>query len=69
MVRRKPKRVHGLSLSAPGKLEGAKGKGTYKGKAGSDGTMTYEVQGGYHTPPSNHRGSCESKNVKNGGVL
>ena len=34
-----------------GKLQGLTGKGTYKGTAGADGTMTYEVQGEYQTPP------------------
>jgi hypothetical protein len=32
----------GTLTGGTGKLKGAKGKGTYKGKAGSDGTMTYE---------------------------
>jgi len=34
-----------------GKLEGIKGKGTYKGKANPDGTITYEVEGEYTLPP------------------
>ena len=34
-------------IRGTGKLKGAKGKGTYNGKAGSDGTMTYEVEGEY----------------------
>ncbi len=33
-----------------GKLKGVKTKGTYKGKAGADGTMTYEVEGEYQLP-------------------
>lgn len=33
-----------------GKLKGVKAKGTYKGKAGADGTMTYEVEGEYTLP-------------------
>ena len=33
-----------------GKLKGVTGKGTYKGKAGEDGTMTYEVKGEYGLP-------------------
>ncbi len=33
-----------------GKLKGLKGKGTYKGTAGSDGSMTYEVEGEYELP-------------------
>jgi hypothetical protein len=33
-----------------GKLTGARGKGTYTGKVGSDGTMTYEVEGEYELP-------------------
>ena len=34
-----------------GKLAGITGKGTYKGKANPDGTMTYEVEGEYQLPP------------------
>lgn len=34
-------------IRGTGKLKGVKGKGTYKGKPGADGTMTYEVQGEY----------------------
>ncbi len=34
-----------------GKLAGIKGKGTYKGKANPDGTITYEVEGEYTLPP------------------
>jgi hypothetical protein len=37
-------------LRGTGKLKGVKGKGTYKGKAGADGTMTYEVEGEYELP-------------------
>ena len=33
-----------------GKLKGIKGKGTYKGKGASDGTVTYEVEGEYELP-------------------
>ena len=33
-----------------GKLKGIKGKGTYKGTAGADGSMTYEVEGEYELP-------------------
>jgi hypothetical protein len=33
-----------------GKLKGIKGKGTYKGKVGADGTMTFEVEGEYQLP-------------------
>ena len=37
-------------IRGTGKLKGVKGKGTYKGKAGADGTMTYEVEGEYQLP-------------------
>ncbi len=37
-------------IRGTGKLKGVKGKGTYKGKAGADGTMTYEVEGEYELP-------------------
>jgi len=37
-------------IGGTGKLKGAKGKGTYKSKAGADGTMTYEVEGEYELP-------------------
>jgi len=33
-----------------GKLKGMTGKGSYKGTAGADGTMTYEVEGEYELP-------------------
>ena len=33
-----------------GKLKGIKGKGTYKGKAAADGSMTYEIEGDYQLP-------------------
>lgn len=33
-----------------GKLKGIKGKGTYKGTPGSDGSMSYEVVGEYNLP-------------------
>jgi hypothetical protein len=33
-----------------GKLKGLKGKGTVRGKAGADGTMTLEVEGEYQLP-------------------
>jgi hypothetical protein len=34
-------------IRGTGKLKGITGKGTYKGKADADGTMTYEVEGEY----------------------
>ncbi len=37
-------------IRGTGKLKGVKGKGTFKGKAGADGTMTYEVEGEYELP-------------------
>jgi hypothetical protein len=37
-------------LGGTGKLKGIKGKGTYTGKAGGDGTMDYDVQGDYEAP-------------------
>lgn len=33
-----------------GKLKGIRGKGTYKGTANADGTMTYQVDGEYSLP-------------------
>jgi len=30
-----------------GKMKGIKGHGTYKGKSGSDGSVTYEIEGDY----------------------
>ncbi len=33
-----------------GKLKGIKGKGTYKGKGGTDGSVTYDVEGDYTLP-------------------
>ncbi len=33
-----------------GKLKGLKGKGTYKGTAAADGTVTYDVEGEYELP-------------------
>jgi hypothetical protein len=33
-----------------GKLKGITGKGTYKGKANADGSITYEVEGEYELP-------------------
>ena len=36
--------------SGTGKLKGIKGKGTYKGTANADGTMTYKVDGEYSLP-------------------
>jgi hypothetical protein len=33
-----------------GKLKGIKGHGTYKGTAGADGTMTFQVDGEYQLP-------------------
>jgi hypothetical protein len=38
-------------MRGTGKLKGLTGKGTYKGSVGSDGTMTYEVEGEYQTSP------------------
>jgi len=37
-------------VGGTGKLKGIKGKGTYKGTAGADGTMTSEVEGTYEAP-------------------
>jgi hypothetical protein len=37
-------------VSGTGKLKGIKGGGTYKGKAGADGSMTYEPEGEYQLP-------------------
>jgi hypothetical protein len=36
--------------SGSGKLKGIKGKGTYKGKPNADGSMTYQIDGGYSLP-------------------
>ncbi len=36
--------------SGTGKLKGIKGKGTYKGKANADGSVTYQVDGEYQLP-------------------
>jgi hypothetical protein len=36
--------------SGTGKLKGIKGKGTYKGAANADGSMTYQVDGEYSLP-------------------
>ncbi|HEY3204134.1 MAG TPA: hypothetical protein VGL03_10780 [Thermoanaerobaculia bacterium] len=36
--------------SGSGKLKGIKGKGTYKGTANADGSMTYKVDGEYSLP-------------------
>jgi hypothetical protein len=36
--------------SGTGKLKGIKGKGTYKGTANADGSMTYQVDGEYSLP-------------------
>ncbi len=33
-----------------GSMKGIKGKGTYKGKAAPDGSMTYEIEGDYELP-------------------
>ncbi|HSS45589.1 MAG TPA: hypothetical protein VLO07_09630 [Thermoanaerobaculia bacterium] len=33
-----------------GKLKGIKGKGTYKGTAGADGSMTFQIDGEYQLP-------------------
>jgi len=38
-------------IRGTGKIKGVTGKGTYKGTAGADGTMTYEVEGEHQTPP------------------
>ncbi len=37
-------------MRGTGKLKGVKAKGTYQGKAGADGMMTYEVEGEYQLP-------------------
>ncbi len=42
-------------IRGTGKLKGLTGKGTYKGTAGADGTMTYEVQGEYQSSPSSRK--------------
>lgn len=34
-----------------GKVAGIEGKGSYRGKANPDGTVTYEVEGEYKIPP------------------
>lgn len=36
--------------SGTGKLKGIKGKGTYKGTANADGTVTYQIEGEYQLP-------------------
>jgi hypothetical protein len=36
--------------SGTGKLKGIKGKGTYKGTANADGSVTYQVDGEYQLP-------------------
>jgi hypothetical protein len=36
-------------VGGTGKLEGIKGKGTYKGKGGPEG-ITYEIEGEYELP-------------------
>jgi hypothetical protein len=36
--------------SGTGKLKGVKGKGTYKGTANADGSMSYKVEGEYSLP-------------------
>jgi hypothetical protein len=36
--------------SGTGKLKGVKGKGTYKGTANADGSVTYQVDGEYQVP-------------------
>ena len=36
--------------SGTGKFKGIKGKGTFKGKANPDGTMTYQIAGEYKLP-------------------
>jgi len=37
-------------VGGTGKLKGIKGRGTYKGKADADGSMTYEIEGTYEAP-------------------
>jgi len=37
-------------MSGTGKLKGIKGKGTYKGTANADGSVTYQVDGEYQLP-------------------
>jgi hypothetical protein len=37
-------------IRGTGKLKGIKAKGTYKGKANPDGTITYEIEGEYEAP-------------------
>jgi len=48
----KPVSGHGTwsFTSGTGKLKGIKGKGTYKGTANPDGTVTYDVEGEYQLP-------------------
>lgn len=41
-------------VSGIGKLKGIKGKGTYKGKPDSDGTMVIDVEGDYELPAGAH---------------
>ncbi len=38
-------------IGGTGKLKGVTGKGTYKGTAGADGTITYEALGEYQISP------------------
>jgi hypothetical protein len=37
-------------VSGTGKLKGIKGKGTFKGTANADGSMTYQIEGDYLLP-------------------
>ena len=43
-------RGHWAYTGGTGKLKGVSGKGTYAGKANSDGSMTYEIEGDYKVP-------------------
>jgi hypothetical protein len=42
---------HWSFTGGTGKMKGITGKGTYTGKAGPDGSMTYAVEGEYRLPP------------------
>ncbi len=48
----KPVSGHGTwsYTSGTGKLKGIKGKGTYKGTANADGSVTYQIEGEYQLP-------------------
>jgi hypothetical protein len=43
---------HWSYTGGTGKMKGLKGKGTYSGKAGADGSMTEEIEGDYTLPAS-----------------